>query len=75
MAGMRSFRLDPRARFLDWVPITPADVLFSFELTKAKGIPQQQTALELVAGADVAWPTECAQNTAWGQGTLTSNFG
>jgi peptide/nickel transport system substrate-binding protein len=46
-----TFHLDPRARFSDGVPITSADVLFSFDLLKAKGIPQQRAALELVRAA------------------------
>lgn len=32
-----TFRLDPRAHFSDGVPITSADVLFTFDLLKAKG--------------------------------------
>jgi peptide/nickel transport system substrate-binding protein len=43
-----TFRLDPRARFSDGAPITSADVLFSFELLKAKGRPQQRVAYGLV---------------------------
>jgi peptide/nickel transport system substrate-binding protein len=43
-----TFRLDPRAHFSDGTPITSADVLFSFELLKAKGRPQQRIAYGLV---------------------------
>jgi peptide/nickel transport system substrate-binding protein len=42
------FRLDPRARFSDGTPITSADVLFSFELLRDKGRPQQREAFSLV---------------------------
>ena len=31
------FRLDPRARFSDGVPVSAADVLFTFDLLKQKG--------------------------------------
>jgi len=43
-----TFRLDPRAHFSDGVPITSADVRFTFELLKAKGRPQQRAAYSLV---------------------------
>lgn len=46
------FRLDPRARFSDGTPLTAADVLFSFELMKAKGRPQQRSAYQLVVKAE-----------------------
>ena len=36
------FRLDPRARFSDGVPVSAADVLFTFDLLKQKGRPQQR---------------------------------
>lgn len=39
-----TFRLDPRARFSDGTPITAEDVLFTFELLKSKGRPQQRAA-------------------------------
>jgi peptide/nickel transport system substrate-binding protein len=42
------FRLDPAARFSDGTPITAADVLFTFNLLKAKGRPQQRAAFSLV---------------------------
>lgn len=42
------FRLDKRARFSDGAPITAADILFSFELLKTKGRPQQRIAYGLV---------------------------
>lgn len=42
------FRLDPRARFSDGTPITSADVLFSFNLLRTKGRPQQRAAYSLI---------------------------
>lgn len=46
-----TFHLDPRAHFSDGVPITSADVLFSFDLLKTKGRPQQRSAFSLVKAA------------------------
>jgi len=46
------FRLDPAARFSDGTPITSADVLFTFNLLKAKGRPQQRAAFSLVKSID-----------------------
>ena len=42
------FRLDPRAHFSDGAPITSDDVVFSFQLLKEKGRPQQRAAYSLV---------------------------
>jgi peptide/nickel transport system substrate-binding protein len=42
------FHLDPAARFSDGTPITSADVVFTFNLLKAKGRPQQRAAFSLV---------------------------
>jgi peptide/nickel transport system substrate-binding protein len=42
------FRLDPRAHFSDGSPITSDDVVFSFQLLKEKGRPQQRAAYSLV---------------------------
>ena len=47
-----TFRLDPRAHFSDGRPITAEDVLFSFELLKTKGRPQQRIAYGLVKSVD-----------------------
>jgi peptide/nickel transport system substrate-binding protein len=47
-----TFHLDPRARFSDGAPLTSADVLFSFELLKTKGRPQQRVAYGLVKTID-----------------------
>lgn len=45
------FHIDPRARFSDKTPITAADVLFSFELLKAKGRPNHRAVFALVKSA------------------------
>ncbi len=42
------FRLDRRAKFSDGTPITAGDVLFTFDLLKTKGRPQQRIAYGLV---------------------------
>ena len=42
------FRLHPDAKFSDGAPITAADVLFTFDLLKTKGRPQQRIAFGLV---------------------------
>ena len=47
-----TFRLNPAARFSDGTPITSADVVFTFNLLKAKGRPQQRAAFELVKAID-----------------------
>lgn len=47
-----TFHLDPRARFSDGKPITAQDVLFSFDLLKTKGRPQQRIAYGLVKSID-----------------------
>ena len=47
-----TFHLDPRARFSDGTPITAEDVLFSFDLLKSKGRPQQRIAYGLVKSID-----------------------
>jgi peptide/nickel transport system substrate-binding protein len=47
-----TFHLDPRARFSDGKPITAEDVLFSFDLLKTKGRPQQRIAYGLVKSID-----------------------
>src|SRR5271169_2577985 len=42
------FHLDPRAHFSDGGPITAADVVFTFQLLKQKGRPQQRAAYSAV---------------------------
>jgi peptide/nickel transport system substrate-binding protein len=46
------FRLNPAAHFSDGAPITSADVVFTFNLLKAKGRPQQRAAYSLVRSVD-----------------------
>jgi peptide/nickel transport system substrate-binding protein len=46
------FHLDPAARFSDGTPVTSADVVFTFNLLKGKGRPQQRAAFSLVKGID-----------------------
>jgi peptide/nickel transport system substrate-binding protein len=46
------FHLDRSAHFSDGSPITAADVLFTFNLLRAKGRPQQRAAFSLVRSAD-----------------------
>jgi peptide/nickel transport system substrate-binding protein len=46
------FRLDPAARFSDGAPITAKDVLFTFNLLKTKGRPQQRAAYGLVKSVE-----------------------
>ena len=46
------FRLDPRAHFSDGAKIVAADVLFTFNLLKTKGLPSQRAAYALVRSAD-----------------------
>ena len=46
------FHLDPAAKFSDGTPITSADVVFTFNLLKAKGRPQQRAAFGLVKSID-----------------------
>ncbi len=47
-----TFHLDPRAHFSDGRPITSDDVLFSFDLLKNKGRPQQRGAYKMVKSID-----------------------
>ncbi len=46
------FRLNPLAHFSDGSPVTSSDVVFTFNLLKAKGRPQQRAAYGLVRGVD-----------------------
>lgn len=43
-----AFHLNPKAHFSDGAPVTSDDVIFSFELLKTKGRPQQRAAYSLV---------------------------
>ncbi len=51
-----AFEIDPRARFSDGTPVTADDVLFSFELLRAKGRPNHRTYYGKVAKAEVTGP-------------------
>ena len=46
------FHLDPRARFSDGGAITAQDVVFTFNLLKERGRPQQRAALSLIKTID-----------------------
>ncbi|MBX9591577.1 MAG: extracellular solute-binding protein [Hyphomonadaceae bacterium] len=46
-----TFRMRPEARFADGTPLTSADVVFSFDILKAKGHPNIRAQLRDVAGA------------------------
>ncbi|MBS7542877.1 extracellular solute-binding protein [Ancylobacter oerskovii] len=46
-----AFELDERARFADGTPLTVADVIFSFELLKARGRPNMRSYYAKVARA------------------------
>lgn len=47
-----TFHLNPNARFSDGAPVTADDVLFSFEILKAKGRPNHRTYFAKVAKAE-----------------------
>ena len=51
-----TFHIDPDARFSDGTPITAADVVFTFDLLKTKGRPQQRAAFSLVKSVDAPDP-------------------
>ena len=51
-----TFHLDPKAHFSDGTPIRATDVLFSFDLLKHKGRPQQRAAFALVTSATAPDP-------------------
>ena len=51
-----TFHLDPGARFSDGSPVRATDVVFTFNLLKAKGRPQQRAAFGLVKGVTTPDP-------------------
>lgn len=51
-----TFHLDPRAHFSDGTPVRASDVLFTFNLLKAKGRPQQRSAFGLIKSVTVPDP-------------------
>ena len=54
--GTATFHLDPKARFSDGTPIRSSDVLFTFNLLKAKGRPQQRAAFSLIKSVETPDP-------------------
>eukprot|EP01037_Dinobryon_pediforme_P011859 gene11859-11950_t len=52
------FHLNPSAHFSDGHPLTTDDVLFSFNLLKAQGRPQQRVAYAQVKSVDVLSPQD-----------------
>lgn len=50
------FHLNPKARFSDGKPVTPADVLWSFETLGTKGDPRYSVAWKKVAKAEQTGP-------------------
>lgn len=52
-----AFEIDPRARFSDGKPVTAADVLFTYEMLKAKGKPYHRTSLGGVTRAVASSPS------------------
>ena len=53
-----TFHLNPNAHFSDGHPLTTEDVIFSFDLLKTKGRPQQRGAYGQVKRVDVLSPTD-----------------
>jgi peptide/nickel transport system substrate-binding protein len=51
-----TFHLDPDARFSDGTPVTADDVIFTFNLLKTKGRPQQRAAFGLVRSVSAPDP-------------------
>jgi peptide/nickel transport system substrate-binding protein len=48
-----TFTLDPKARFSDGTPVTPADVIFSWKTLREQGRPNHRSYYSKVARADV----------------------
>ena len=51
-----TFHLDPSAHFSDGTPIRASDVLFTFNLLKTRGRPQQRAAFGLIKSAEAPDP-------------------
>lgn len=51
-----TFHIDPDARFADGKPVTPADVIFTWQLLKTKGQPYHRAHYSGVAEADSPQP-------------------
>jgi peptide/nickel transport system substrate-binding protein len=54
-----TFSLNPAARFSDGKPVTPADVIFSWQLLRDKGRPNHRTYYSKVAKAEVPTTASC----------------
>ena len=51
-----TFNLNPRARFSDGKPVTPEDVIFTWQLLRDKGRPNHRTYYSKVARAEIVGP-------------------
>jgi peptide/nickel transport system substrate-binding protein len=51
-----TFTLDPAARFSDGQPVTPEDVIFSWQLLRDKGRPNHRTYYAKVTKAELVGP-------------------
>lgn len=51
-----TFNINPQARFSDGKPVTPDDVVFSWELLRDKGRPNYRTYYSKVARVDITGP-------------------
>jgi len=51
-----TFNLNPRARFSDGKPVTPEDVIFTWQLLRDKGRPNYRTYYSKVARAEIVGP-------------------
>ncbi len=51
-----TFNLNPRARFSDGKPVTPEDVVFTWQLLRDKGRPNHRTYYGKVAKAEITGP-------------------
>lgn len=51
-----TFNLNPRARFSDGKPVTPEDVVFTWQLLRDKGRPNHRTYYAKVARAEIVGP-------------------
>ncbi len=50
------FQIDERARFSDGKAVTPADVIFTLELLRDKGLPRYRTTIDKVARIETVAP-------------------
>ena len=59
-AELRTFNLNPAAKFSDGEPVTAEDVLFSWQLLRDKGRPNYRTYYSKVARAEALSSAPCA---------------